>query len=113
MNTILLTACLTISFVMRNTSPIGWIPLIIIKIFDGALIPFIISGVTVFLPMVGLSVYLDSLFYWQKHGGQFECTFTSYNFLKVNVLQNLSKYFGDHGHFVYLTEFIPKDIFRL
>ena len=30
----------------------------------------------------------------------------------MNVLQGLSKYFGDHGHFVYVTEFMPKDIFR-
>jgi len=24
----------------------------------------------------------------------------------------MSKYFGDHGHFVYLTEFLPVDISR-
>lgn len=32
--------------------------------------------------------------------------------MKVNVLQGLSKYFGDHGHLVYLLEFLPADILR-
>ena len=36
--TIILTATISLSFMMRNTSPIGWIPLLALKVlFDGSL----------------------------------------------------------------------------
>lgn len=38
----------------------------------------------------------------------FEWTFTGLNFLKINVLQGLSKYFGDHNMLVYIKHFIPE-----
>ena len=31
-NTVKLTATITLSFIMRNTSPIGWVPLLAIKV---------------------------------------------------------------------------------
>jgi phosphatidylinositol glycan class B len=110
-NTIIFTALLTLSFLMRNTSPVGWIPLLFLKIFrDGAFLPFLIAGVVIALPMLYAGVYLDSLYY--SHGGKFEWTFTSWNFIQINVLQGLSKYFGDHQLTEYIFNFLPKDIFK-
>ena len=64
MNTVILTATISLSFMMRNTSPIGWIPLLAIKVlFEGALLPFIIAGIFVAVPIIGLTVYIDTLYY--------------------------------------------------
>ena len=64
MNTIILTATISLSFMMRNTSPIGWIPLLAIKVlFEGALLPFIIAGIFVAVPIIGFTVYIDTLYY--------------------------------------------------
>jgi phosphatidylinositol glycan class B len=91
---------------MRNTSPIGWIPLLCIKVFKhGAFVPFLICGVVVALPIVVGSTYLDSWFYSQ--GREFEWTFTGLNFLRVNVVEGLSKYFGDHPWWFYIAVFAP------
>ena len=55
---------LTIGFMMRNTSPVGWIPLLIVKIInEGAFVPFLISGIFVAVPLVVAIVYLDSIYY--------------------------------------------------
>ena len=55
---------LTVGFMMRNTSPVGWIPLLIVKIIDeGAFVPFLKSGVFVALPLIFAVVYLDSIYY--------------------------------------------------
>ena len=95
---------------MRNTSPVGWIPLLFIKVFrDGAFLPFLFAAFTVAIPLIFGCVYLDSIYYMgantssfgtsldaRDHNKKFEWTVTSYNFLKVNVIEGLSKYFGDH-----------------
>ena len=87
----ILTALITIAFIGRNTSCVGWIPLLAIKVFrEGALFPFIISALTVAIPCILIMVYIDSLYY----GGE-EWTFTSVNFLKINILEGLSKFFGE------------------
>lgn len=95
---------------MRNTSPVGWIPLLLVKIIDeGAFLPFLTSGIFVALPLIFVIVYLDSIYYMgantsstgtsldtRDEAKQFEWTVTGYNFLKINVIDGLSKYFGDH-----------------
>jgi hypothetical protein len=63
-NIIILTAALTVGFMMRNTSPIGWPPVLAVKILrDKSLIPFIIAGITIFIPVVGLCILVDSFYY--------------------------------------------------
>ena len=75
----------------------------------------------VFLPVCAGCIYLDSLYYWGANTSstgtsidqrdttkEFEWTFTSWNFLRINVLQGLSKYFGDHDHLAYLTSLLPE-----
>ena len=120
-----LTAFITISFIMRNTSPVGWIPLLLSKSYYYSIVPFIISGIIIALPLLFICVYLDSIYYMHANTSstgtsldshdsnkQFEWTITSLNFLKVNVLEGLSKYFGDHQFTEYILNFLPKDIFK-
>lgn len=123
-NTVIFTALLTIGFMMRNTSPVGWLPLLFLKISrSGAFIPFLLSGIFVAVPLIILCIYLDSIYYQNAHTGctkdvesaglkEFEWTVTSWNFIKVNVLEGMSKYFGDHGHFEYILNFLPADVLR-
>ena len=108
------TACLTVGFVMRNTSPVGWIPLLFIKVFRDGLFPyFLSSAIVISLPIISLTVYLDSLYYSSKtDGNTFEWVFTSWNFAQINVLSGLSKYFGDHQYSEYILNYLPKDIFK-
>lgn len=64
LDTAMFTLLLTLGFMMRNTSPVGWIPLMLIKIFrDGAFVPYLTAGVLVFMPVVVGCVYLDSIYY--------------------------------------------------
>ena len=91
---------------MRNTSPIGWIPLLFLKVFrDGAFRPFLICAFLVALPIVVGSTYLDSVYY--SWGQEFEWTFTGLNFVRINVVEGLSKYFGDHPWWFYIGVFGP------
>ena len=88
---------------MRNTSPVGWIPLLAIKVLrEGALIPFIISGIFVALPILFATVWIDTIMYnadtW---------VLTGYNFLEMNILHGLSKYFGEDDFFWYFRFSIP------
>lgn len=63
-NTAIMTALISLSFMIRNTSPVGWVPLLFYKvIYEGALIPFLIAAIVVALPIIGLCILLDSLYY--------------------------------------------------
>jgi hypothetical protein len=63
-NTVIMTALISLSFVMRNTSPVGWIPLLISKIvYDGSFKSFALAGIFVSIPIIALGIALDSLYY--------------------------------------------------
>lgn len=80
---------------MRNTFPIGWLPLLFVLVINRSNpVIYSVLCVLVFLPLFAFFVAIDSVYYWQANGGELELTITGYNFLKVNVLQGLSKYFG-------------------
>lgn len=67
-DTIVFTILLTISFMMRNTSPVGWVPLLFLKVKnDGAFLPFLLSGIFFALPIIALCIYLDSVYYWRTN----------------------------------------------
>ncbi len=101
-NIVKLTFLLTISFMIRNTSPIGWPPLILIKMMkDRSWIPFILAFFLVFLPVVFLSITVDSYFY-----GEFP-VITSLNFMRVNLSEGLSKYYGSFPLHFYLFGVLP------
>jgi GPI mannosyltransferase 3 len=103
-NVCLLTASLTLAFMIRNTSPIGWPPLLLMKVIkDGALVPFLIAGFTVFVPVVGLSILVDSHFYGIQHFP----VVTALNFYNANVAEGLSLYFGVHPAYFYVLAVVP------
>jgi phosphatidylinositol glycan class B len=88
---------------MRNTSPVGWLPLLAIKVIqEGSLIPFIISGLFVALPILFGCVWMDTAVY-----GSEKWVFTGYNFLEMNIIHGLSKYFGEDGPLYYLVAAAP------
>ena len=73
---------------MRNTSPVGWIPLLLLKIVQNqSFKAFIISGFLVAIPIAAICIGLDTLYF----GGD-KVTITSYNFMNVNLVEGLSKY---------------------
>lgn len=54
------------------------------------------------LPILALCTYVDTVYY-----GGTEWVFTGVNFLKVNVVHGLSKYFGEDPWYWYLIAFAP------
>lgn len=88
---------------IRNTSPVGWVPLLAYKVLkEGSLLPFIISAVFVAIPIIFGCVWLDTWFY-----GSDTWVITGYNFLEMNVLHGLSKYFGEDDSFKYVYAGYP------
>ena len=87
---------------IRNTSPIGWPPLILLKMFkDRSFIPFILAFIFIFLPVVFLSIAVDSYFY-----NEFP-VITSLNFMRVNLSEGLSKYYGAFPFHFYIFGVLP------
>ena len=81
-----LTALISVAFMMRNTSPIGWIPLLAVKVLnEGSLLPFIKSAIVIALPILAGLVYIDTLYYNTVGGGNDKFVITGYNFFIVNV----------------------------
>ena len=102
-STVVLTALISFAFMMRNTSPVGWLPLLAIKVLkEGAFVPFLISGIFVALPILFGCVWMDTLVY-----GSDKWVFTGYNFLEMNLLHGLSKYFGEDGPLYYIVSAYP------
>jgi hypothetical protein len=104
--TAILTALISTSFMIRNTSPVGWIPLLAHKvIFDGSFMPFLKAGIIIALPVIALCVYVDTVMYQSD-----TWVFTSYNFLEMNILHGLSKYFGEDPWWWYWICILPLDL---
>ena len=84
-----MTLFITLAFLVRSSSLVGWIPLALIKALSSRsyFLAIIEATVTVAVPVTAASILADSLFY-----GKF--TIAPINFLYVNVLDNLSQYFG-------------------
>lgn len=100
-----MVSALTISFIVRNTSVVGWPILLAIKVIkDGAFVPFLIAGFTVFIPLMTLSVVLDSLYFgWESFP-----VITALNFLNINLGEGLSNYFGTEPMHYFFTFVIPQ-----
>jgi hypothetical protein len=88
---------------MRNTSPVGWIPLLAIKVLrEGSLLPFLLSGIFVALPILFFCVWVDTTMYNSD-----KWVFTGYNFLEMNIIHGLSKTFGEDDFWWYLRTQFP------
>ena len=95
---------LSIAMGIRNTSIIGWIPLLIYKmITKNALKAFLLSSVLVAVPTLLLIIGIDSIYY-----KQFTCT--AYNFLVVNVIENRSAEFGISSCWAFIINYLPKNL---
>ena len=98
-NTVALTALISLGFMVRNTSPVGWIPLLAIKVMrEGSFVPFLLSGIFVALPILFACVWIDTKFYSSD-----TWVITGYNFLEMNIIYGLSKFFGEDPPWYYLT----------
>mmetsp|Transcript_10843 Transcript_10843/g.14599 ORF Transcript_10843/g.14599 Transcript_10843/m.14599 type:complete len:246 (+) Transcript_10843:710-1447(+) len=92
---------------MRNTSPVGWVPLLAIKVlFEGSLCPFLLAAVVVAVPIMLFTVAIDTWFYLGAVNGK-DWVFTSYNFVQMNLVDGLSKFFGTDPWWFYLVVFAP------
>lgn len=94
------TALVSIATMMRNSSLVFWIPIILFKaLFHKNILLFILTATTVALPIIGLSLGADMIYY-----GKF--TITPLNFINFNVLTAGSDFFGVRPSIFYLTDFI-------
>ena len=93
----IMTLLITISFLARSSSLAAWIPLAILKIIENYefVFPIIYAGITVAIPICIASTLLDSYFY-----GTF--SIPQVNFIRINVIENLSIYFGISPWYFYI-----------
>lgn len=107
-DTLIFTGLLSVQFMIRNTAPIGWIPLLFIRVFkDGAFCSFLGAAILVAVPIVVLAIYFDSLVYAELERAPFRWVVTGYNFIVVNLVEDRAKYFGDHPTWFYVGAFLP------
>ena len=66
----MMTFGITVAFIVRSSSLVGWIPLALFKLVGSLeyFIPIVMSGLFVAIPTFGLSVVVDSVCY-----GRFTC----------------------------------------
>ena len=103
----MLTATITLSFMMRNTSPVGWVPLLAIKVlYEHSFVPFLIAGVFIALPLIVILVAVDTWFYLGTVNGK-DWVFTSWNFVQMNVIEGLSEFFGTDAWNHYIRKELP------
>jgi phosphatidylinositol glycan class B len=103
-NVAMLTFLMVLSFMIRCTAPLGWIPLILYKLVkDNSFKAFLISGFLVAIPSLMLFIFIDSVYY-----GQY--TFVVYNFIYKNLIEDISSSFGISPPFAYITNTIPYNI---
>lgn len=96
-NLCMLTLSITLSFIVRSSSIVGYIPLALIVIFKDTrfFLPILIAGATIAVPAVLINLVSDAHFYgyW---------TVPQYNFVYVNVVLGLSKFFGEMPWYYYV-----------
>lgn len=93
-----LTLAITLSFTIRSSSIVGYIPLAVIVILNdfNYFIPILVAGLTITIPTILVNLMSDAHFY-----GYF--TVPQYNFVYVNVVMGISKYFGEMPWFYYIS----------
>ena len=63
-STVAFTALMSVLFMLRPQTLVGWLPLLALKVFrEGSLFPFIMSAITVALPIIFGSVWLDTKYF--------------------------------------------------
>ena len=92
-----LTVAITLSFCMRSSSLVGYIPLALLVIWNNTdfFVPILVSGLTIAVPIVLLNVLSDGYLYG------YWC-FPQFNFVYLNVVEGLSEYFGTSPWYYHL-----------
>ena len=95
-----MTLLISITFLCRSSSLAAWIPLALMKMVEDInwFLPILVAGLTVTVPACAVSVLIDSYYY-----GVF--TVPQINFVHVNVVENVSKFFGYDPWFFYIKGF--------
>lgn len=93
-----MTLLITICFITRSSSLAAWIPLAVLKIVEdyNFFLPILVAGLTVTVPAIVISTLIDSYYYGALTSPQI-------NFVHVNVVENLSKFFGIEPWYFYLS----------
>lgn len=103
-NLVIVISLQSLSFVIRNTSPIGWVPILLCKAwelgFAKVIRNYLIGFVIIFMPIFGITTCLDSYYYGTL-------TIVPWNFIKVNVFLGLSQTFGSDPLLKYINQEIP------
>ena len=88
-NMALMTLSITLAFIVRSSSLIGFIPLALFQMFQSCddFLAILQSAIFVALPTFTLSIVCDSIYY-----GKWACP--QYNFVYVNVVEDITAYFG-------------------
>ncbi|CAI2364433.1 unnamed protein product [Moneuplotes crassus] len=96
---IYLTVIICISFILRNTSIVPWLPAMMWKVFyHKTFQKFLFCGLFIAIPTLAGSCLLDSWYY-----GKY--TLTAYNFLEFNVLSGKSSYFETNSSLNYILSY--------
>jgi len=94
----MLTFAITISFIIRSSSLVGYVPLALIVIIQdfNFFTPIVVAGLTIAIPAILINISFDAYFYgyW---------TIPQYNFVYVNVVLGLSKFFGTSPWYYYIS----------
>lgn len=97
LNSAVMTFLISLSFLMRNSSAVPWIPLLMYKVFWQRNFKLIlVTGISIAIPTVIASIAMDSWFYGKL-------TIVALNFLKFNVLSGGSELFGISPRFEYFS----------
>jgi phosphatidylinositol glycan class B len=95
-NLTLMTMSITFSFLIRSSSLVGYFPLAILLMYQDPrfIAPIVVAGLSCAIPLVFLSVALDTYLYGFL-------TFPQWNFVNWNVFKGISKYFGEEAFYHY------------
>jgi GPI mannosyltransferase 3 len=96
--TALFTLIVSLAFLIRNSSVIGWAPLIAFSTLRSVsqFMKYFKSGILIGLPILSAVIAVDSWFYGKL-------TFTPYNFYYMNVAEDVSSLFGTEPWHFFLT----------
>lgn len=94
-----MTFAITLAFLVRSSSLVGWIPLALVAILSHRdnFMAIVEAGVYVTVPLVLFSIAIDSFFY-----GRLTCP--QFNFVYINVVEDIAKNFGTHPADFYVWE---------
>lgn len=96
----IMTVFITLSFLIRSSSLVGYLPLALLVIYQDSrfFVPIVVAGLTCAVPMVIASVAIDTFMYGTL-------TFPQFNFVHWNVVKGISKYFGTDPFWYYFDYF--------